>query len=199
MDPFAFGIALVFLTSPVACIVSTTVGVKVVGSSSTPLPSVSPWRLSPRPSRASSRSPSARDLGHRRHETARLVIFGFHRPRRCPGVAYLARRVHRLDHRRHERVQLVVDSVALGITLVPPTSTVACIVSTTVGVRALGSSFLDFFALRIALVSLTLAVACFVACFVPVAVGMRVLGSSSVLLPSISSWCLPPLPSRASP
>ena len=50
----------------------------------------------------------------------------------------LARRVHRLDHRRRESGRLVVDSVALGITLAPLTSAVACIVSVTVGLRVRG-------------------------------------------------------------
>ena len=59
-----------------------------------------------------------------------------------------------------ESARLVTGSVALGITLVRLTSAVACFVSDAVGMRESARLVVvDFFALRIALVSLTSPVA----------------------------------------
>ena len=142
------GITLVPLTSVVARIVSVVIGVRVLGSSSLDFFALG-IALVPLTSHV------VCIVDHRRRESAWLVIFGPLRLRHSFGVSHLARRVHRLDHRRRESGRLVVDSVALGITLAPLTSAVACIVSITVGVRVLGSSSFDFLALGIALVSLT--------------------------------------------
>ena len=137
----------------------------------------------------------ARRLGHRRRESPRLVIFRILCSRHCFGVSHLARRVRRLERRRRDSGRPVVGCAALGIILVPLTSRPSRPSSRSpIGVRVLCSSSLDFFTLDVALVSLITAVACFVS----IAVGMRVLGSSSAVLPSVSPWFSSPRPSRAS-
>ena len=150
---FALGIAWVLLTSAIACIVSITIWVKVLGSWPALLLLVSPWCLSLRPSRA---LPC-----HRRRKSACLVTSGPLRLAHCLGTTHFGRRGH-------------------------------CLVI--VGMRVLGSSPLDFFALRIALVPPTSAYACFLLA----AVGMRVPGSSPAPLPSASPWWLSPRLARAS-
>ena len=180
------GITLVPLTSVVARIVSVVIGVRVLGSSSLDFFALG-IALVPLTSHV------VCIVDHRRRESAWLVIFGPLRLRHSFGVSYLARRVHRLDHRRRESGRLVVDSVALGIALVPLTSAVAYFVSITVCAKAASSSSAPLPSVSLAPLTWV------VVCFISITVGVRVLGSSSLdFSPSALPWCRLPCPSRAS-